>query len=113
MHRVETTVLELAGQDSAGLLADVTSLLTTNGCNVRSAAVSHAPPPPPPFPPSPVPLSTPTSALTLCNSLLSMSVCHVSFWTITILPDVPGTCPRHVKGPQWQHGVFRLCYPQL
>jgi len=38
-HRVETTVFELAGQDSAGLLADVTQLLTTNGCNVRSAAV--------------------------------------------------------------------------
>ncbi|KAK9860410.1 hypothetical protein WJX84_010817 [Apatococcus fuscideae] len=39
MNRVETTVFELAGQDAAGLLADVTSLLTTNGCNVRSAAV--------------------------------------------------------------------------
>ncbi|KAK9829031.1 hypothetical protein WJX72_003510 [[Myrmecia] bisecta] len=38
-HRVETTVFELAGQDKAGLLADVTQLLTHNGCNVRSAAV--------------------------------------------------------------------------
>ena len=36
---VETTVFELAGEDCAGLLADVTHLLTTNGCNVRSAAV--------------------------------------------------------------------------
>lgn len=34
-----TTVLELAGQDQSGLLADVTHLLTTNGCDVRSAAV--------------------------------------------------------------------------
>ena len=32
-------MFELAGQDKAGLLADVTDLLTTNGCNVRSAAV--------------------------------------------------------------------------
>ncbi|KAL3142750.1 hypothetical protein ABBQ38_003051 [Trebouxia sp. C0009 RCD-2024] len=38
-HRVVTTVLELAGQDQSGLLADVTHLLTTNGCDVRSAAV--------------------------------------------------------------------------
>ena len=38
-RRVETSVFELAGQDSSGLLADVTQLLTTNGCNVRSAAV--------------------------------------------------------------------------
>ena len=38
-HRVVTTVLELAGQDQPGLLADVTHLLTTNGCDVRSAAV--------------------------------------------------------------------------
>ncbi len=37
--QVETTVFELAGEDCAGLLADVTHLLTTNGCNVRSAAV--------------------------------------------------------------------------
>ena len=42
MNRVETTVFELAGQDAAGLLADVTSLLTTNGCNVRSAAVCRS-----------------------------------------------------------------------
>jgi len=34
-----TTVFELAGQDRAGLLADVTQLLTCNGCDVRSAAV--------------------------------------------------------------------------
>ena len=40
---VETTVFELAGEDCAGLLADVTHLLTTNGCNVRSAAVRPAP----------------------------------------------------------------------
>ena len=39
-HRVETTVFELAGRDSAGLLAEVTRLLTDNGCDVRSAAVS-------------------------------------------------------------------------
>ncbi len=39
--QVETTVFELAGEDCAGLLADVTHLLTTNGCNVRSAAVRH------------------------------------------------------------------------
>lgn len=32
-------MFELAGEDCAGLLADVTHLLTTNGCNVRSAAV--------------------------------------------------------------------------
>lgn len=38
-HRIVTTVLELAGQDQPGLLADVTHLLTTNGCDVRSAAV--------------------------------------------------------------------------
>lgn len=40
MNRVETTVFELAGPDRAGLLAEVTHLLTHNGCNVRSAAVS-------------------------------------------------------------------------
>ncbi len=40
MHRVVTTVFELAGEDQSGLLADVTHLLTTNGCDVRSAAVS-------------------------------------------------------------------------
>lgn len=40
-QRVVTTVLELAGQDQSGLLADVTHLLTTNGCDVRSAAVSQ------------------------------------------------------------------------
>ncbi len=39
--RVETSVFELAGQDNSGLLADVTQLLTTNGCNVRSAAVGR------------------------------------------------------------------------
>lgn len=39
IHRVVTTVFELAGQDQPGLLADVTHLLTTNGCDVRSAAV--------------------------------------------------------------------------
>lgn len=50
-HRVETTVFELAGPDRPGLLADVTQLLTTNDCDVRSAAVStsalkpHACPP--------------------------------------------------------------------
>ena len=38
-HRVETTVFELAGPDRPGLLADVTQLLTTNDCDVRSAAV--------------------------------------------------------------------------
>ncbi|KAK9812463.1 hypothetical protein WJX73_001778 [Symbiochloris irregularis] len=38
-QRVETTVFEVAGQDKAGLLAQVTQLLTSNGCNVRSAAV--------------------------------------------------------------------------
>ncbi|KAL6767525.1 hypothetical protein ACKKBF_B35580 [Auxenochlorella protothecoides x Auxenochlorella symbiontica] len=37
--RVESTVFELAGPDGVGLLADVTRLLTHNGCNVRSAAV--------------------------------------------------------------------------
>lgn len=39
MNRVETTVFDLAGQDRPGLLAEVTHLLTHNGCNVRSAAV--------------------------------------------------------------------------
>ncbi len=39
-HRIVTTVFELAGEDQSGLLADVTHLLTTNGCDVRSAAVS-------------------------------------------------------------------------
>lgn len=34
-----STVFELAGQDRAGLLADVIHLLTHNGCDVRSAAV--------------------------------------------------------------------------
>jgi len=37
--RVETTVVELAGVDRVGLLADVTDLLTASGCDVRSAAV--------------------------------------------------------------------------
>jgi glycine cleavage system regulatory protein len=37
--RVETTVVELAGVDRCGLLADVTDLLTGAGCDVRSAAV--------------------------------------------------------------------------
>lgn len=40
MNRVETTVFELAGPDRPGLLAEVTHLLTHNGCNIRSAAVS-------------------------------------------------------------------------
>ena len=40
LRRVETTVFELAGLDEAGLLAEVTRLLTDNGCDVRSAAVS-------------------------------------------------------------------------
>mmetsp|Transcript_9155 Transcript_9155/g.22068 ORF Transcript_9155/g.22068 Transcript_9155/m.22068 type:complete len:496 (-) Transcript_9155:335-1822(-) len=35
----ECTVFELVGQDRPGLLADVTQLLTCNGCDVRSAAV--------------------------------------------------------------------------
>lgn len=39
VERVETTVFELGGQDQHGLLADVTQLLTSNGCDVRSAAV--------------------------------------------------------------------------
>lgn len=39
MNRVETTVFELAGPDRPGLLAEVTHLLTHNGCNIRSAAV--------------------------------------------------------------------------
>ena len=38
-RRVETTVLQLAGSDRVGLLADVTQLLTASGCDVRSAAV--------------------------------------------------------------------------
>ena len=38
-RRVETTVLQLAGSDRSGLLADVTQLLTATGCDVRSAAV--------------------------------------------------------------------------
>eukprot|EP00884_Botryococcus_braunii_P007924 jgi/Botrbrau1/17132/Bobra.0157s0030.2 len=38
-HRVETTVFEFAGEDKPGLLAEVTELLSQNGCNVRSAAV--------------------------------------------------------------------------
>lgn len=37
----ESTVVELAGPDKAGKLAEVTRLLTNNGCNVRSAAVRH------------------------------------------------------------------------
>ena len=43
-HRIETTVFELAGEDKAGLLADITDLLCANDCNVRSAAVSTSPP---------------------------------------------------------------------
>lgn len=39
IERIESTVFDLAGQDRAGLLAEVTHLLTHNGCNVRSAAV--------------------------------------------------------------------------
>ena len=34
-------MFELAGQDKAGLLADVTDLLSANDCKVRSAAVSQ------------------------------------------------------------------------
>lgn len=34
-------MVELAGPDKAGKLAEVTRLLTNNGCNVRSAAVRH------------------------------------------------------------------------
>lgn len=41
-HRVETTVFEICGEDKVGLLAEVTQLLSHNGCNVRSAAVSHS-----------------------------------------------------------------------
>ncbi|KAK2075535.1 hypothetical protein QBZ16_001643 [Prototheca wickerhamii] len=37
--RVVSTVFELAGPDGVGLLADVTTLLQNNGCNVRGAAV--------------------------------------------------------------------------
>ena len=36
----ETTVFELAGQDRAGLLADITDHISANGCHVHSAAVS-------------------------------------------------------------------------
>ncbi|CAL8463116.1 g2650 [Coccomyxa elongata] len=36
---IESTLVELAGPDKAGKLAEVTRLLTNNGCNVRSAAV--------------------------------------------------------------------------
>lgn len=36
-------MFELAGPDRAGLLAEVTHLLTHNGCNVRSAAVRPVP----------------------------------------------------------------------
>jgi len=39
-HSMETTVFELAGQDRAGMLADITDLLSANDCIVRSAAVS-------------------------------------------------------------------------
>ena len=39
IKRVETTVFELSGRDRGGLLAEVTDLLTRNGCDVRSAAV--------------------------------------------------------------------------
>ncbi len=38
-HSMETTVFELAGQDRAGMLADITDLLSANDCIVRSAAV--------------------------------------------------------------------------
>jgi hypothetical protein len=37
--RQMSTVFELAGQDRVGLLADVLTLFTDNGCDVRSAAV--------------------------------------------------------------------------
>ena len=33
-------MFELAGEDKPGLLSETTRLLTANGCNVRSAAVS-------------------------------------------------------------------------
>lgn len=39
---METTVFEFAGEDKPGLLAEVTELLSQNGCNVRSAAVSFS-----------------------------------------------------------------------
>lgn len=38
----ETTVFELAGEDKAGLLAEVTDLLFASDCLVRSAAVSSS-----------------------------------------------------------------------
>ena len=38
----ETTVIELAGPDRAGKLAEVTRLLVNNGCDVRSAAVRNS-----------------------------------------------------------------------
>ena len=38
-RRVESTVVQLAGPDRPGLLADVTALLAARGCDVRSAAV--------------------------------------------------------------------------
>lgn len=37
--RQDATVFELAGQDRAGLLADITDLMTANSCHVCSAAV--------------------------------------------------------------------------
>lgn len=43
-HSLETTVFELAGQDRAGMLADITDLLSANDCIVRSAAVSASAP---------------------------------------------------------------------
>ena len=42
----ETTVIELAGPDRAGKLAEVTRLLVNNGCDVRSAAVRTSNPTP-------------------------------------------------------------------
>lgn len=39
----QATVFELAGQDRAGMLADITDLMSHNSCHVRSAAVSSNP----------------------------------------------------------------------
>ena len=54
--RTETTVFELAGEDKPGLLSETTRLLTANGCNVRSAAVSL-----PPLPGADIPQKAPRS----------------------------------------------------
>eukprot|EP01024_Parvocaulis_polyphysoides_P035369 TRINITY_DN31335_c0_g2_i12.p1 TRINITY_DN31335_c0_g2~~TRINITY_DN31335_c0_g2_i12.p1 ORF type:complete len:294 (-),score=41.53 TRINITY_DN31335_c0_g2_i12:48-929(-) len=39
LEMICSTVFELSGSDRPGLLADITSFLTHNGCDVRSAAV--------------------------------------------------------------------------